>query len=204
MIKNVIFDVGNVLVNFRWRELMEDMGLPVELQEVFGENVFGHPMWGELDRGVMEEEDVLDALRGNIPEYRKEFDLLWANVDRLVEPYAYAAPWIASLKERGLKVYLLSNYPRRIFTLHTQCGRFPFIDLVDGKVVSGFVGMMKPDSDIYQHLLEQYGLKAEECAFLDDREDNVAAACALGIHGIVVKNYGQASAELNELIDSLA
>ena len=60
--------------------------------------------------------------------------------------------------------------------------------------------MVKPNADIYEHLLKEYDLKAEECVFLDDRQDNVEGARALGIKGIVVKSYDQASAELKELL----
>ena len=200
MIKNVIFDVGNVLVDFRWRALMEDLGLPKELQPIFEKSAFTNPWWGELDLGVMDENDVLEKLREENKEYLEEFNLVWDNRDKLVEPYKYAVPWIDSLKKQGLKVYLLSNYPKNMFTLHTECGAFPFIDHVDGKVVSGFVKMVKPNADIYEHLLKEYDLKAEECVFLDDRQDNVEGARALGIKGIIVKSYEQANAELKELL----
>ena len=146
------------------------------------------------------EEDVLEKLREENKEYLEEFNLVWDNRDKLVAPYEYAVPWIDSLKKQGLKVYLLSNYPKNMFTLHTECGAFPFIDHVDGKVVSGFVKMVKPNADIYEHLLKEYDLKAEECVFLDDRQENVEGAKALGIKGIVVKSYEQASAELKELL----
>ena len=201
MIKNVIFDVGNVLVDFRWRELMEDLELPKELQSVFEKSAFTSPWWGQLDLGVMEEEDILVKLREDNREHLEEFNLVWDNRDKLVEPYDYAVSWIDSLKQQGRKVYLLSNYPKNMFTLHTECGAFPFIDHVDGKVVSGFVKMVKPNADIYEYLMKQYDLKAEECVFLDDRLDNVEGARALGMKGIVVKSYEQANAELKELLE---
>ena len=71
-----------------------------------------------------------------------------------MKPYDYAVSWIDSLKEQGYHVYLLSNYPRDIFTLHANVGSFPFLDHVDGKIVSGFVQMIKPDADIYEKLIE--------------------------------------------------
>lgn len=201
MIKNVIFDVGDVLVSFRWRALMEDLGLPKELQETFREKVFMSHWWGELDHGIKEEAEILARLREDNQEYSKEFELVWENRDKLVSPFDYSASWIEGLKNKGLKVYLLSNYPRDIFTLHAENGSFPFLDKIDGKVVSGFVRMVKPNADIYEYLLSEYGLNAQECVFLDDREENISAARALGMKGIVVKSYEQASSELNALID---
>jgi len=104
------------------------------------------------------------------------------------------------LKEAGLKVYLLSNYPREVFALHTECGSFPFLEKVDGKVVSGFVKMIKPNADIYKYLLKEYSLCADECVFIDDREENVEAARTLGMKGIVFECYEQAHRELERLL----
>lgn len=200
MIKNVIFDVGMVLVDFRWRQLMDDLGLPGELRPVFAKTVFGSPWWNELDRGVCSGSEVLEKLRDDNRAHLREFDLIWENRDKLVEPYAYAVPWIEQLKSRGLSVYLLSNYPSDLFRLHTECGSFPFLDRIDGKVISGLVKMVKPDAEIYEHLLEEYSLKASECVFLDDRPENVETARTLGIEGIVFEDYGQASQALERLI----
>lgn len=199
MIKNVIFDVGNVLVNFCWRELMDDLGLS-SLKEQFGSTVFGSHWWGELDRGVLDEDEVLNFLREDNREHYKEFDLIWSNRDKLVEPYDYTLKMIDALKERGLKVYLLSNYPKNLFELHTKSGCFPFIDKVDGKVVSGFVKLVKPEREIYEYLLNKYSLKAKECVFLDDRKENIEAAKKLGMNGILFEDYEQAWAELEQLM----
>ena len=202
MIKNVIFDIGNVLVDFRWRVLMEELGLPAETQAIFAKTVFGSRWWGELDHGIYEEAEILAHFREDNKEHLDEFDLVWDNRGRLVEPYAYAVAWIEQLKASGLKVYLLSNYPRDVFTLHTECGCFPFLDRVDGRVVSGFVKMVKPNADIYEYLLSEYGLAAGECVFVDDREENVETARALGMKGIVFQCYEQACSELDGLVSS--
>lgn len=200
MIKNVVFDVGNVLVSFCWRELMDDLGIAKELQGVFEKTVFGSHLWGELDRGVIEEAEVLKMLREENKEHLAEFDLIWSNRDKLVKPFDYAVEMMKTLKEKGLKVYLLSNYPKDLFTMHTECGRFPFMDFVDGKVVSGFVQLVKPDREIYEYLLDTYDLKAEECVFIDDRAENVEAAKAIGINGIWFWDYEQAWGELEKMI----
>ena len=202
MIKNVIFDIGNVLVDFRWRVLMEELGLPAETQAIFAKTVFGSRWWGELDHGIYEEAEILAHFREDNKEHLDEFDLVWDNRGRLVEPYAYAVAWIEQLKASGLKVYLLSNYPRDVFTLHTECGCFPFLDRVDGRVVSGFVKMVKPNADIYEYLLSEYGLAAGECVFVDDREENVETARALGMKGIVFQGYEQARSELDGMVSS--
>lgn len=200
MIKNVIFDIGNVLVDFRWRALMKELKLSEETQEIFAKTVFGSPWWGELDHGIYEEAEILEHFREDNREHLDEFNLVWDSRGQLVEPYTYALPWIGQLKASGFKVYLLSNYPRDVFALHTECGCFPFLDKVDGKVVSGYVKMVKPDADIYEHLLSEYGLNAAECVFVDDRAENVDTARALGMKGIVFRDYEQARGELEEML----
>lgn len=200
MIKNIVFDIGNVLVDFRWRSLMEDLQIPEETQKRFEKTVFGSPWWGELDHGIYEEAEILTHFREDNKDHLDAFNLVWDNRDKLVAPYTYAVQWIERLKKAGFKVYLLSNYPRDVFTLHTECGCFPFLDKVDGKVVSGFVKMVKPNADIYEHLLREYGLQAKECVFIDDREENVEAARALGMKGIVFAGYEQACAELEKVL----
>ncbi len=200
MIKNVVFDIGSVLVDFRWRGLMEDLNISKETQATFEKTVFGSKWWGELDHGVYEESVILKNFREENKEHLEAFNLVWDNRDKLVEPYAYAVQWIEQLKASGRKVYLLSNYPKDMFTLHAECGCFPFLDKVDGKVVSAFVKKIKPNADIYEFLMSEYHLKAAECVFIDDREENIETARSLGMKGIVFQNYEQACDELKELL----
>ena len=63
--------------------------------------------------------------------------------------------------------------------------RFGILQLIDRYVVSGAEGLVKPDPRLFRVLLNRYGLQAEECTFIDDNPDNVAAARALGMEGIV-------------------
>jgi putative hydrolase of the HAD superfamily len=200
MIKNVIFDVGGVLVDFRWRALMADLGMSKERQDEFETKVFGSKWWAELDRGALNEEYVVEKLRENVSDHLEAFNLIWENQEYLVESFGYSPIWMDDLKAKGLKLYLLSNYPKSIFTLHEEKGKFTFIDKIDGKVVSGFVGMAKPDEDIYKLLVDKYGLKFEECVFIDDRKDNIETARKLGMYGIVFKDYEQAGSELERII----
>jgi putative hydrolase of the HAD superfamily len=96
----------------------------------------------------------------------------------------------------------LSNYPKSIFALHEEKGKFTFIDKIDGKVVSGYEGISKPDAGIYELLMDRYGLKADECVFIDDRPENIEVAKALGMEGIVFESYEQASIELENIVSA--
>lgn len=199
MIRNVVFDIGMVLVNFRYREYMEDLGFSKEIQEIFCKNIVENMLWGDLDLGVRSAEEVIRDMKNNVLEYPTEADAFFEQINDIVETFSYALPWIQELKREGYQVYLLSNYPKDLFALHAK-GKFTFADAVDGRIVSGYVKMVKPDPEIYKLLCMTYDLKPEECVFLDDREDNLKSAGALGFHTVRFQNYEQARAELEILL----
>ena len=104
----------------------------------------------------------------------------------------------AALKEKGYKIYLLSNYSEELFHVHTKGAKF--LDVLDGEVVSYQVHALKPDREIYEILLEKYSLKAEECLFFDDRMDNVEGAKKVGIQAIQVTSREMLNETLDEML----
>ena len=181
-IKNIIFDVGNVLVDFRYKGYMEDLGFTKEQVDLIEEKVVLDPIWEQLDLGVMKLSEVYKIMKEKIPGHEDCIDKLFddKNLVNLVRSYDYTADLLNELKDKGYKLYILSNYPDEWFDLHSKT-QFSFIPYVDGMIVSGKVKMIKPDSSIYELLLNTYELKASECMFFDDRVKNVEAALRLGI-----------------------
>lgn len=205
MIKNIVFDIGNVLASFRWKDLFADLGFTGDAFERIAAATVQHPtMWNEFDRSFMSDEEIIAKCIERAPEYEKEIRRLFHTTELLVEEYEYSYGWIQELKERGYKVYLLSNYGKTSFEAARDKGRLSFLPLVDGGVISYEVKIVKPEPGIYEVLLERYGLKAEECVFLDDRAENVEAARKLGFHGIVVEGYEQSREEMKLLLDKKA
>ena len=200
MIKNIIFDIGNVLASFRPKEVLEEMGLDEKkVNAILAATVRG-PYWVELDRGVMGEAEVIEAMRSRVPQrYLADFERFFAEeTGKLVQSLPYAEDWLKGLKERGYHVYLLSNYPVGLFEIHSP--HFTFLPYTDGRVVSGYVKCVKPDERIYRCLLEKYSLSPQECVFLDDLAENVEGAKKLGIHGICFLGYEDASAKLERML----
>lgn len=201
MIHNIIFDIGNVLASFRWAELFKELGFTGEKFDRIAAATVLHPtMWNEFDRSLMSDEEIIAKCIERAPEYEQEIRLLFSKTELLVEEYKYSHEWIKSLKKRGYRVYLLSNYGKTSFEAARDKGRLSFLPLVDGGVISYEVKIVKPESGIYRALLNKYNLKAEECVFLDDRAENIAAAEAMGFYGIVVKDYEQAEKALNRML----
>jgi 2-haloacid dehalogenase len=94
-------------------------------------------------------------------------------------------------------IYSLTNWSNETFPVALK--KFPFLSWFKGILVSGDVGLKKPDPEIYKLLLDRYGLEANTCFFIDDRTENVKAASALGFSGIVFKNHTQLSKDLKKL-----
>lgn len=184
MIKNIVFDIGGVLVDFHPIKTLMDMGLSQEQAEELNQKAFA-PIWDELDRGVMNREDVFAQMIKNTPVNMKKTaeQFLTNEIFKTVTSRQYSADWLKNLKKNGYKIYLLTNYPDFMFEYHWK-NTFTFSDSVDGKIVSGIEKVMKPDHRIYERLLEEYGLVPSESLFIDDREENVTAAQQTGISAI--------------------
>lgn len=201
MIKNIIFDIGDVLVHFRWKQVMIDLGFSETEIALLYKALFESRWWNEWDRGVIPEEEVMRHMKEEGKGLETQMAHFFEHKGELVIQYPYVEAWMQSLKQQGMKLYLLSNYPMSLFELHAK-NTFTFLPYVDGKVVSGYVKHVKPEPEIYTILLNTYGLKPEECVFLDDRADNVEAARKMGIHSILFEGFEAANQALERLLAS--
>lgn len=199
MIRNVIFDIGMVLADFRYRDYMRDLGFPEETVELFVERVVLNELWDELDLSIRPYDDIISDMKARVPGYEKESELFFDHLVDIAAPYPYAYGWLKELKDRGYGVYLLSNYPDRVYTMHEK-EKFDFAKLADGKIISGYEKIAKPDPAIYRLLLSRYGLDASECVFMDDRKENVAAAIDCGIRSFVFHDYDSARSQLESFL----
>ncbi len=148
-------------------------------------------LWGQLDLGAEPEEVTIERMLTEVPGYEDKVRYFFEkNVD-IVKTFDYTVPWLTDLRSRGYKIYLLSNYPKKWWTLHER-ERFGFTHLTDGKIVSGFVKMVKPHDEIYKCLLDTYSLEPSECLFFDDRKANVEAAVRNGFNAHIFTSYKEA------------
>lgn len=202
MIKNIIFDLGGVLVDWNPVDKLRRMGLPEDEVNIIAQNTAFSAEWNEIDKGAIEKEKLFDVMLARIPEeYRKDAaSFLNEGVFDAIHSFSYSADWLKSLKERGLSLYLLTNYSEWMFDYHYK-NEFSFTDSIDGMVVSGKVKLLKPDRAIYEALMKKYGLKPEECVFFDDRAENVEGARKCGINGIVFTDFETARAKLNSYLE---
>lgn len=189
MIKNLIFDVGNVLIEYRWNQMLLDYGLSKEEAAVAGPLFFEHETWKELDLGNMPVEEVIKLYEKQLPQYAGLIRWFLTHLELMPIPRPDVWEKVHALKEKGYNIYLLSNYNEDFFRVHTQDAAF--LQDIDGKVVSYEIHKIKPYPEIYQYLLDKYNLNPQECVFFDDRPENTQTAEELGIktYTITSKEY---------------
>lgn len=198
---NIIFDIGRVLSSFRWRECCEDLGFTAETVELFGSRLVNNPRWNGFDLSIEDPKVLIEKYAELFPDHKEEYKLFWENTDNMADQYDYSENWLKTLKNRGHKIYLLSNYPEFMFKSHSR--KWGFLKYTDGRTVSFEHHIMKPDQRIYQLLIDRYSLDPSKCVFTDDRPENIEGAENVGIHGILFEGYEKTSAALDKYIDSI-
>lgn len=185
--RNIIFDFGNVLV--RWEP--ERVYLPYFDNDeakywYFWRHVCGRQWRDRIDAGE-DEQECIRELQSQYPEYAEPIAMYW---DRWDEMLPGEVPGMRELIQRlkasgKYAIYGLSNWSMETFPQARE--RFEVLQQIDNYVVSGDVKLIKPDPRIFKLLLDRFGLKAEDCTFVDDNPDNVEAAKKLGMQGVFFK-----------------
>ena len=176
----VVWDVGNVIVRWDPRTLYSKIFPdPVE-RDRFLSDVCTMAWHGPTDCGVAFDDNCM-ALSAQHPEHEAA---IWAWKNRWSEMFSGAIPEteaaIAALQARGVRQYALTNMSHE--TEATTFAMSPAFARLDGRIVSGREGMMKPGPEIFRLVCDRYGFAAEEALFVDDSATNIAAAQALGFH----------------------
>ncbi|MBQ3458531.1 MAG: HAD family phosphatase [Synergistaceae bacterium] len=198
MIDTVIFDIGNVLVDFDWDGFIHRM-FPGrdELIAELDVAVWGSGRWDRLDAGD-DPEKVFASIIAYAPEHEQELRKVFANVGETLKKREATPLWIKDLKSRGYRVLYLSNYSHYVMNLNPDV--LDFLPLMDGGIFSCDVKLIKPDRRIYEALAEKYSLVPSECVFIDDLERNVIAGQEFGFNVIQFGTLKQAQRDLNKLL----
>ena len=197
MITTIIFDIGNVLADFTWREHFAGFGYDDAMIERLAAATVMSPQWNEYDRGLMSDQEIEDAFISNDPEIASDIHKVLTDVKTIVRRNDYAIPWIKELKSKGYRCLYLSNFSRKA---ETECAHaLDFLPHMDGGILSYQDKVIKPMPEIYQLLIDRYDLKPEECVFMDDTLCNLEGAAKFGIHTIHFRTQAQAIEELRAM-----
>ncbi len=193
MIKNVIFDVGDVLINSDMRDYIKSFGYSTERAEALNQALSIESIWRAKDLGIYRSYvEAVPAFQEQHPELAQEiadfFKGPW--MEQIYNPLEEGITLYNKVKEKGYDIYLLTNYSIDSFAYIEK--KYDFIREVKGKIVSSHVQCCKPDRKIFQMLLDKYHLDAAECIFFDDNLSNVLAARNIGINAVQFKDLQEA------------
>ena len=183
MIKNILFDMGQVLIRFDQKFFIQRLGIEDADMELLLREVYRSVEWVQMDRGSLREEEAFERIRARLPE--RLHDAAWKLVimwDRPILEIDGMYELVAELKELGYGVYLLSNASVR---QHEYWPRIAASRFFDGTLISADVNVVKPQPEIYRLCLEKFGIKAEESFFIDDVGANIEGAVFCGLQGAV-------------------
>lgn len=198
LIKAIIFDFGNVLLEWNPRLVYrryfpnDDEGMEKFLHEV------SFMDWNaQQDKGRTFAEGVAE-LSKQFPHYADLIQAYHDNWEHSIGHYFEGTIEIMrKLKKAGYPLYGLSNWSAETFPIAQQ--KYDFFDLLDDRVISGEVGMIKPEPEIFALLLEKIGRPAHECLFIDDAIANIEQAQKLGFATIQFQSSDQLAEELHKL-----
>jgi haloacid dehalogenase superfamily, subfamily IA, variant 3 with third motif having DD or ED len=196
MLKNIIFDLGNVLISFKPSEYFDKNNYPETIKAKILSDIFGSKEWLMLDNGEITTPEAIDAIAKRSSLNKEEIDHIFNLRTDLMFPLDQNVRLLPGLKKRGFRLYYLSNFPLDIFD-EIKSGYY-FFKHFDGGLISAEAKFSKPDIGIYRTLLEKYSLVPEECLFIDDTQINVKAAETIGMKGLVTHGSLEISKEIEK------
>ena len=183
MIRNILFDMGQVLIRFDQAYFIQRLSVAEEDVPLLLREVYRSVEWVQMDRGTIAEEQAKIRICARLPERLHEpAEKLICMWDRPILEIPGMFERVRELKELGYGIYLLSNASVR---QHEYWPRVPASRFFDGKLISADVHVIKPQPEIYRLCLEKFGLEAESCFFIDDSPANIEGALNCGIAGAV-------------------
>jgi len=182
MIKNIVFDLGRVLIDFQPEQLLQNLFADSDDREALLRIVFDSPEWLMLDRGVITQEEAVRRLSHQHPARAGQIKLVFDNWLPILTPIESSVELVRLFKERGYGLYVISNFHRAAFDF--IWARYDWLRLFDGLVISCETKTLKPEPAIYQTLLDTYHLNPRECLFIDDSAANVEGALLAGMHAL--------------------
>lgn len=199
MIKNLIFDFGKVLVDYDYMLVLDQVFSTHEQSVDFYNHLMAEGWNKRLDR----EDKPFDAIIGDMaeamPQYADEIRQFGNRyTEFVIGEIDGMRTLLEQLKQEGYRLFGLTNWCSKV---HVTMKQYPIFELLEGRLVSSEEHLVKPERAIYERMCEKFALNPEECVFADDRMDNVEAARAYGMQGIVFRNAHQYEADLHRILD---
>ena len=191
MIKNIVFDLGNVLLKGSPSIVLDNLDIPDEIRHNIKDKFFNN--WNYLDLGE-------ETIKQHFDNCKFDFDTEESIQEILLKYYKYRPfnnemiELMNKLRHNNYKIFILSNNNKEAYEYLKQ---LPVFERIDGWVVSCDHHIIKPNKEIYMKLFESFNIKPEECYFIDDNKENIETGKILGMKGFVLNN------NIEELISSM-
>lgn len=197
MIKNIVFDLGNVVFRLKFENVIKKFTQNQNEIELLKSAIFDSKEWLKLDEGTISKEEginiMLSKLPENLHETCKQIMNDWTSLG--LELNNETINFIKAIREKGYRTYILSNAPLEI---PVYLKKLDLLKYFDGGIISAEEKLVKPDPNIYKLLLNRFNLIPEECLFLDDKSDNIESAINCKINGYVF-DYNKFDKFLNDI-----
>ncbi|WP_319202758.1 HAD family phosphatase [uncultured Ilyobacter sp.] len=183
MIKNIIFDLGRVLLNFEpleytYKKIPDKQRAYKIYQEVFKSNE-----WIMLDRGVITEEEAINRICDRNLENDQLIREVMNNWYEILTPMKDVVEILKKLKLMGYKIYFLSNF--HLLAFEKVSKKYDFFRNFEGGIVSYRENQLKPENEIYNTLSDRYDINPSESIFIDDTKENIISAEKLGFKTVL-------------------
>lgn len=197
MIRNIIFDLGNVLLNFKPETFLLRYTKDEQYIQNFISKVIRNKIWFRLDRGTISLENAKEEFIRKYPEDNSFIITFFEHWMEMLTPIQESVKILCDLKANGYNTYILSNFIEETFEIIEK--KYKFFSLFDGKIISGQEKVIKPEIEIYQKLIDKYNLVPEECVFIDDIRSFLSRARKLNMKTILFTPNTDLRTELRKL-----
>ncbi len=188
MIRNIIFDIGGVLLDYNPKTYLDKLDIKESRRNKLNDVIFHDQRWKDCLNGFISNSELIEQLVRENLEYKKEIELILSkdSLKYMLPPKQEVIEYYKSLKRKGYKIFLCSNITKDTYNYVKD--NFEIIQIADGGVFSCFENISKPNSEIYYRLIEKYNLEIEKSILIDDTKRNVMSANDIGLRGILFNN----------------
>lgn len=199
-IQYIIFDMGNVLIEWNARKNIERVEPDCQRADLLQKTIFASGIWERQDTAELTVDQAVAQVKEKLDQsYDEAVEAIFRDWYMHVAIYRDLQDFAAQLSQQGYHIYILSNTSAVYYEIE-KAGLLPISQVLSGKILSYEEKCMKPDPHIFEILLDRYQLKAENCLFIDDIAQNIQVAERLGMKGIQCHNSQQVIRDLTKIL----
>ena len=188
MIRNIIFDIGGVLLDYNQKTYLDKLNIEESKRKILNDVIFHNQKWKDCLNGFITNSELIEYLIKENLKYKNEIEQILSknNLKYMLPPKEEMIEYYKYLKQKEYKIYLCSNITEDTYNYIKDS--FEIIQVADGGVFSCFENISKPNVEIYQKLIEKYNLDIEKSILIDDTKRNIISANDIGLNGILFNN----------------